>query len=592
MKLNKIITFLILIVFTTVYMGTFSSAYATYESYTYNEKKQVVPAPVAYDAVKVYKGADFGTTRFNKPQDLLVDKNRNIYIVDTGNNRIVILNSKYSLTRIVTQFKNDEKDDKFNSPSGIFKDDNGKIYITDTGNKRILVFTEDFVLDKVIGNVASKDIINKDFEFLPVKVAVDKGKRLYVVAKNVYDGLMEFNSNGDFKGFIGSNKVNISMIDYFWKTISTKSQAQGLKLTLPTEFSNVNVDIDGFVYTTTSTVEKNSAVDSLSTIRRQNPSGQDILKRNGVVVPAGDIEFSVNRNDNVNGPSRFVDVTIDATGRYSALDSQRGRVFTYDSEGNLLYVFGSKLSNGQLTGNFNLPVAIDLKGDNMLVLDGETGYITEFSPTEYGRLINSAVLEEYDSNYDNSARIWKRVLELNSNYEMAYTGIANSYFQNKQFKMAMDSYKLANNRTGYSKAYKSYRNVMAIAYFKYIFLIFLLLVVLLIIILKRYDKKRDDKTEYKNLYLYPLYLIAHPFEAFYCMKFQKRGRISISIIILAVFTAVFIVNRQFTGFIFNYSNPESINIYDEIMRVAVPFILWIISNCFDNYDCFEQLFYC
>jgi hypothetical protein len=161
---------------------------------------------------------------------------------------------------------------------------------------------------------------------------------------------------------------------------------------------------------------------------------------------------------------------------------------------------------------------------------------------------------------------------------MAYTGIANSYFQNKQFKKSMDSYKLANNRTGYSKAYKSYRNVMAIAYFKYIFLIFLLLVVLLIIILKRYDKKRDDKTEYKNLYLYPLYLIAHPFEAFYCMKFQKRGRISISIIILAVFTAVFIVNRQFTGFIFNYSNPESINIYDEIMRVAVPFILWIISN--------------
>lgn len=50
-------------------------------------------------------------------------------------------------------------------------------------------------------------------------------------------------------------------------------------------------------------------------------------------------------------------------GMYSVLDSKRGRVFTYDSQGNLLYIFGGR---GDQKGQFNQPCALIYNGDEIL----------------------------------------------------------------------------------------------------------------------------------------------------------------------------------------------------------------------------------
>ena len=63
-------------------------------------------------------------------------------------------------------------------------------------------------------------------------------------------------------------------------------------------------------------------------------------------------------------------------GMYSVLDSKRGRVFTYDSQGNLLYIFGGR---GDQKGQFNQPCALIYNGDEILVADRSRNSVQVFA---------------------------------------------------------------------------------------------------------------------------------------------------------------------------------------------------------------------
>ena len=93
------------------------------------------------------------------------------------------------------------------------------------------------------------------------------------------------------------------------------------------------------------------------------------------------------------GPSQFTDIVYRENGIYSCLDRKRGRIFTYDHEGNLLYIFGGL---GTQEGTFFMPVAIEDIGGSLVVLDATGASIVCFEETEYGRLINDAVALRYD----------------------------------------------------------------------------------------------------------------------------------------------------------------------------------------------------
>lgn len=67
---------------------------------------------------------------------------------------------------------------------------------------------------------------------------------------------------------------------------------------------------------------------------------------------------------------------------FSILDANRGRVFTYDNTGMLLYIFGTY---GDMGGALKNPRAIDKSGDLFLVLDGSKNTVTAYSPTAYAR---------------------------------------------------------------------------------------------------------------------------------------------------------------------------------------------------------------
>jgi hypothetical protein len=137
------------------------------------------------------------------------------------------------------------------------------------------------------------------------------------------------------------------------------------------------------------------------------------------------------------------------------LDMRRGRVFTYDHEGNLLYIFGGL---GSQAGTFTVPVAIESIDNKIIVLDAMRKEILVFTETEYGALINSAVGLRFDGDEALAVEKWGQVLKFDVSNELANTGIGKAYLSSGENKLAMKYLKLGMNRQYYSIAFKRYRN--------------------------------------------------------------------------------------------------------------------------------------
>lgn len=159
-------------------------------------------------------------------------------------------------------------------------------------------------------------------------------------------------------------------------------------------------------------------------------------------------------NTRSGGAPRLIDIDVSDSEIYSVLDASRGRIFTYNGDGYLMYIFGGI---GNRLGEFNTPVAIEHNGDDVLVLDQALGEITLFQTTEYGRLLNSAVRSYYSGDEEEAYRQFSEVVNLNANMEYAYSGIGKAYLRKGEYKEAAAYFKRSMDRINYSKAFLLYR---------------------------------------------------------------------------------------------------------------------------------------
>lgn len=420
-----------------------------YDTYNYDSKKNVVFTPAAYVPEEVFFGSKLECGDFSGPKDMFITKDGTMYVADTGNNRIVVLNMEMELLRVIDSFINQGEDDTFKNPSGLYCDEEGTLYIADTDNKRIVILDAAGKLVDIIENPKS-DVLGDDFKFVPLKVSVDYAGRVYVIVSNVYQGIMAFNQEHDFMGYFGTINVRITLAQRFWRLFSTKEQRARQQQFIPTEFTNIDIDEDGFVYATNLDSAGSQAV------RKLNPKGIDVISAtyNSKHSLAGDMGFKSSK-DSYQGASRIIDVKVREDGIFSLLDGNRGRIFTYDNEGNILYIFGGM---GTQEGTFYTPVALEAYGEKIYVLDSYRKSITIFVPTQYGGYINEAVGLRYDGDETQAVEVWKKVLALDSNNEMAYSGIGKAYLSAGDNEKAMYYLKMGVNQEFYSIAYKRYRN--------------------------------------------------------------------------------------------------------------------------------------
>jgi tetratricopeptide (TPR) repeat protein len=418
-------------------------------NYTYNYDfwREQVASPDAYYVSAYILGAQLGVGHFRDPQGLFIRDNR-IYICDSGNNRIVKIEvnekGEHNVVRVVNSVMIDGVESRFNYPMDIFENRNGDLFIADTNNNRVLILDSNWNFRQAIYRPDDESL--EDFiDFLPTKLVVDFANRLFVQARNVNKGLMEFDSRGEFSGYMGANRVHVNIIDYVWRIFSTQAQRARMDLFIPTEYSNVAIDSSGFIYVTNSTGQTEP-------VRRLNAMGQDILIRNGYEKPVGDLVFG--NAGGISGRSRFIDVVAFPNDSYACFDRTRGRIFMYDFQGNLLYAFGGV---GNREGTFIQPVALDRMGDALYALDSRTAALTRFDLTLYGALINRALNEYRAGRYEASAALWEEVLKMNGNYDLAYIGIGRAALRQGDFQRAMRYYQLKHFREGYGRAFQLYR---------------------------------------------------------------------------------------------------------------------------------------
>ena len=435
-----------------------AAGFAKNDNYIYDYWNYIEHSPDAYRVSSVLYGSSLGLDTMLKNPAGLYCIDQRVFIVDSGNNRIIELlyneNKTLSFVRVIDRFYTDDPDmiTTFAGPSDIFVNKDGTIFIADTNNGRVLKLDEN--LNLLLTFVEPDDpTYEKGKSFLPEKVIADDKGRPYVLAKNVNKGFIKYEYDGKFTGFYGASKVVFNWSDYVWKLFSTRKQREQMESFVPTEYSNAYIDSEGFVFATVKTFQEWDLLsDKAKPIRRLNALGEDILVKNATVPPIGDLNWG--NAAGIRGASKFADITVLDNEVYIAIDENRGRLFGYNNQGYLLFAFGGK---GNIEGYFRTPTAVEHCGRDLFILDAQSCALTVYTPTEFGNLIYDATEQYACGEYDEAAVTWQKVLDLNGNYDLAYIGLGKALVRQKRYKEAMTYFKLKHDRKDYSKAFMYYR---------------------------------------------------------------------------------------------------------------------------------------
>ena len=580
------------------------SAITPYSTYTYSIDGFALMSPDAYtpdrDISSAYMGVD---PAIDDPRDLFVDRYKNIYIADAANNRIVVLDRYYKLKFYIKEFVNGQGvKDELKNPSGVYVTAD-KIYVADTDNNRIVMFELDGTFYKVIEEPDS-DVFPEGSIYKPVAIAVDNYGRIYVISSTTYMGVIAINEDGEFQGFIGAQKVSVSAIDILWRKFQTKEQRKLSQQYVSTEFNNITIDENGFIYVTTSSIsesQQQAAIKSKSgtyaPVKKLNTAGSDIMKRNGFFGPGGEVNVTNLSTAEITGASKIIDAAIGPEETWSIIDEKRSKVYTYDSEGNLLFIFGDK---GQQLGNISSIEAIAYLDNDILLLDKTSDSIAVFRRTEYGDLLLSAIKNTNERNYDTTIDYWTEILKRNNNFDTAYIGIGKSLYRSAEYEESLEYYKSAYDTKNYSESFKEIRKNWIAKYIALIPIVVIAIIVLLVLF-NKYAAKLNKKTQLKKgrktfweELIYANHLIVHPFDGFWDLKHEYRGSVRASFVWLALAVLTFYYQSVGTGYVFNPRQNYS-TILIQLSAVLVPVLLWSISNwclttLFDGEGSFKDIF--
>jgi len=469
--------------------------------YNYSYYGEVLHSAPGMNFAAYFNEKTLGTT-LSSPEDMVVYEDL-IYIVDSKTNSIIIVDDAFNLVseykvfgltpsyvqKLADQGITNVTSISLNQPFGIDVKDSG-IYIADTSNFRIVKLNHSFEVIDVFSGI--EDATFDELNFEPLKITVDVSERMYVVAKNVYEGILELDTDGSFNRFTGVNPIRLNPFQIFSRSLMTEEQLAQLQLFLPTEYTNISIDDKSFIYATS----KPSTNNAENQIQLINPKGIDVIKRNGYHPPMGDIQYIEGMNNYViSGPSTLVDIATTHNGIYTVLDQKRSRLFTYDSEGDLLYINGDE---GSQSDKFDEGVAIAYLGDDLLILDRKTRTVIVYQLTEFGKAVNEAISLHNQGKFEEASLVWAEVLLLNTNYEIAYNGIGKFYLREKNYAKAMEYFNAGHDLYYYSKAYKGYRNEVLKANFGYIVFGIVLIVGGLIALKVRSTYKKGGSVLYED----------------------------------------------------------------------------------------------
>ena len=558
-KKKSLVLFLTLI-FMVMAALPVGASQATSYTYTLDDQNEMVRTQDAYLPDKTI--TDLG---LSEPSDMVIDENNIAYIVDTGNQRIVVydLNTEKVVKEMKKGTINSDEFTGFETPKGIFRTNEGELYIADSGAKTVFRFTKDFEFVRRYDKPTAPIFADTNYE--PSKVAVDSGNNLYIVSEGVYAGIIQLANTGEFLGYFTSNKSVLTPQQMFLKLIYTKEQQKKSEIlnTLPSTFSNVYVDRQGTAYSTCM------------------GKGNDLLKKHST--------NGTNMFGDVKTPSALTDVTTDENGIIYACDSH-GYVWVYTSQGEVIFEFGEQAEDTDISGLYSslMTIAVDNKG-NIWTADSEKGILQSFNPTEYATTIYRALDEYENGDYDDALTDLNYVLRLNQMSVLAHNGVAKAYYNDEEYDKAMEHFEIAGNRDGYSNAFWEVRN-KEIQKGLGTFLIIVIVLILLKVVISFVDRdkkirkaKRALGKKLKNTPVigeigYAFKCAKHPIDRYYDIRVHKNGSMIAATIIYIVFFGVYMLYQTQKGFIYQYTKVEDMDMGAVVVGFFAILILFIVCN--------------
>ncbi|MCQ2490600.1 MAG: hypothetical protein MJ079_03310 [Ruminococcus sp.] len=436
-----------------------------YDVYNYDRWGEAVPSQAGYIADRAVSGYDLGVGAFDSPSDIFFSHDGTFYIVDSGNDRIVAVNSDFSeATEVFNSFTMpDGSETKLKNPQGIFiSAENDLMYIADNENSRVLICDRN-------GNVQSEmtkptsEIFDQKRTFLPKRVIADKAGNVYVVLDNITTGAVMFAPDGEFIGFYGANRVQptAEIIGRYFTSLFTPEEKRARRArNVPTGITSFDIDGD-FIFTCAS-----SSTQTTDTVKKLNAAGNNIFAN--MDLKFGDYAPMYDTSQNKLLAPAICDIDIADDGNINCLDFTTGRIFQYDEDCNLIFITGTLAKQ---VGGFDHAAAIESNGSNLYVVDSQKDTVTIFRETDFGKIVHKATAYYNAGYYEEALGPWQEVLKRDGNYLRANVGVASALLRKGDYKGAMKYAKLAGSGNIYNKAFEGYRTEFLRQHFGLVFAI-------------------------------------------------------------------------------------------------------------------------
>lgn len=511
-------------------------------------------------------GAMLKTIGLSNPSDLFWHEDC-LYIADTGNKRVLV----YDLH---TQTARSFGEEVLEEPTGLFVKENGEVYVADPEAAAVFLFAADGKLLQTIGRPESH-LFGSRSSYKPKNVVLSSTGNIFVVGEGSYEGLMQFDEEGNFHGFFAANRRKLTLLERIQNIVYSEEQKAQLLMRTAPPIENIDISERDLIFSVTQSAEfgyrwRAAEEKTENTIKEHNMAGKNILSPTKFL------------NDEWN----FVDV---ATGRgnnsYALTES--GLIYEYDSSGNLVFSFGGRAVSSDRNGLFTKAAAIDTDDEGIIyILDSERSLVQTFYPGEFAAITHQAIEALENGNYADSEQIWERLLDLNGMSRIAHLGYGRSLYHQQRYQEAMEHFQLVGDKEFYSEAMWELRNQWLNDHMLYILIGVIGLAAVVYVLGKLRARQPAAGPKPRGIrgpklwadIAYSRNMLRHPIDGYYDLKHGHRGSLPAASALYGILFIVYMGDRLLHSFLFRGVNPENAPIPTYILLFVGGILLWVVGN--------------